>query len=89
MKNHSITFSVWGNDPPLEIQLEPEAFTFIVNPNEDVTFVVKNPQGDFSWGVRWYKDGIQLFPETRGCYERIELFRNGKLTDELNFLYDD
>ena len=89
VKTDSITFTVWKDDPPLEIQLEPEAFTFTVNPDEEVTFAVKNPEGAFSWAIRHDQEGIQLFPETLGHYERIELYRNGKLTNELDFLFDE
>lgn len=89
IKNNSISFTVWENDPPLDIQLEPEAFVFTVQPKDHVTFVVINPNEDFVWTIRHDKDGIQLFPETLGDYEKIVLYRNGELTDELEFLYKD
>jgi hypothetical protein len=87
IKSNSISFIVWENDSPLDIQLEPEAFVFTANSNEELTFVVVNPNLDFSWYVRHSKDGIQLFPETLGVYEKIELYRNGELTNELDFLF--
>ncbi|BDD05498.1 hypothetical protein [Aureibacter tunicatorum] len=86
-KNNSISFIVHETNPPLEIQLEPEAFTFIAYPNEELTFAVVNPTHDFSWAIRHKKNRIQLFPETYGDYEKIELYRNGKQTDELEFLF--
>lgn len=89
IKKDSITFTVWENDPPLKIQLESEAITITVNPCEEVTFAVKNLSKEFSWTIRYDKAGIQLFPETMGNYERIEIYRNGKQTDELDFLYED
>ena len=79
IKRDSITFTVWEGDQPLEIQLEPEAITLIVSPNEDVTFLVINPEKEFSWTVRYDKTGIQLFPETLGSYDKIEVYRNCSL----------
>ncbi len=87
VENNSITFTVWQDDPPLEIQLEPEATSIVAKPNEDITFTVINPVGSFSWSVRYDTTGIQLFPETRGGYERIVLYRNSKPTKELDFLF--
>lgn len=56
IKRDSITFAVWENDPSLEIQLEPEALVFTVNPGEELTFVVKNPSQEFSWTIRHERD---------------------------------
>ena len=89
IKNHSISFIVYEKDPPLEIQLEPEAFVFTAKPKEELTFVVVNPDREFSWAIRYDKDGIQLFPDTLCGYEKIELYRNGNLTDELEFIFTD
>jgi hypothetical protein len=88
IKRDSITFTVWEGDQPLEIQLEPEAITLIVSPNEDVTFLVINPEKEFSWTVRYDKTGIQLFPETLGSYDKIEVYRNGVISDEFDFLWE-
>lgn len=87
IKRDSITFTVRENDPPLQVQLEPEAIILTVNPGEELTFVPKNPSQEFSWTIR-HEDGIQLFPDTLGNYDRIEIFRNGKPSSELDFLYD-
>lgn len=88
IKKNSITFAVWKGDPRLQIQLEPEAISFTVNPGEELTFAVTNPSHEFSWTIRHEQDGIQLFPETLGKYERIEMFRNGTASTELDFLYE-
>jgi len=88
IKKNSVTFAVWKSDPPLQVQLEPEAIILTINPGEELTFVVKNPSHEFSWTIRHEQDGIQLFPETLGDYERIEIFRNGTASTELDFLYD-
>lgn len=87
IKRDSVTFTVWDNDPPLQVQLEPEAVILIVNPGEELTFVPKNPSQEFSWTIR-HEDGIQLFHETLGNYDRIEIFRNGNPSSELDFIYD-
>ena len=88
VRRDSITFTVWENDPALEIQLEPEAIILTVNPGEELTFIPKNPSQEFSWTIRYNQDGIQLFPEPLLCFDRIEIFRNGSPSTELDFLYD-
>lgn len=87
IKNNSITFAVWGNDSPLEIQLEPEAFTLTVYTNQEVTFVPVNPIKEFSWAIKYSTNGIQLFPETTGSYEKIQVYRNGQKSDEFDFIW--
>lgn len=79
---NAITFTVWENDPTLEIQLEPEARVFTLRPNEEMTFTVLDAKGDFSWAVRHCPHGIQLFPETSASYERIDVYKNGLLSNE-------
>lgn len=80
---NSITFTVWEDDPPLEIQLEPEATLFTVKPGEEMSFAVKNPTKEFCWTVRHFSDGVQLCPDGYGSYEGITIYRNGEVVIEL------
>ncbi|WP_156027007.1 hypothetical protein [Sporocytophaga myxococcoides] len=85
INQNSITFTVWEGDPHLKILLEPEAFILTVNPGEELTFSVKNASLGFSWTIRHERDYIQLFPATLGRNGRIEIFRNGSSSSELDF----
>ena len=74
----SIVFTCWEKDPPLEIQLEPEAIIYTVLPGEEITF-----KGDcdenFEWSVRVDQNRcVQLFPDSKSHY-KISIFKNGLL----------
>ncbi|RAV98077.1 hypothetical protein [Pseudochryseolinea flava] len=87
VEKNAITFIAYKNDSPFTVQLEPEAIMLTVNPGEELTFVAKNVLHEFSWAIRYADSGIQLFPETFD-YGRIEVFRNGTPSTELDFLYE-
>ena len=88
VRDGSISFMVYESDPPLEIQLEPEANTLTVNPGEEVTFQALNPSKELSWTVRYDKAGIQLFPDTYCDFDKIEVYRNGKISTEFDFIWE-
>ncbi len=73
-------FFGYENDKPIEIQLEPEAITFIATPAKSLRFVAVNCQVDFRWSLRidHARQGIQLFPDTLNHYE-IEIYENDQL----------
>lgn len=80
--NHAIEFLLWENDHPLEIQLEPEAIIFRVEPGNSIKFIAVNCAIEFSWAVRVFSNGngFQLFPDSKGDYD-IEIYENGTLLD--------
>lgn len=80
--NHIIEFFLWKDDHPLEIQLEPEAIIFKVEPGNKIKFTAVSYKGEFSWAVRisGKENGLQLFPESKGDYD-IEIYENGALLD--------
>jgi hypothetical protein len=88
IRDGAISFMVYESDPPLQIQLEPEAFALTVNPNETVAFKALNPSEEFSWCVRYGEIGLQLFPDTYGTYDKIEVYRNGKISTEFDFIWE-
>jgi hypothetical protein len=83
MSTSTIEFSCWQNDEPIKIQLEPEAFVFIVSQGNNLKFVGTSPANDFKWALRIdYKyKGIQLYPESSGKYE-ITIFENDALLED-------
>jgi hypothetical protein len=78
-KEYIIEFISWENDPPINIQLEPEAFEFSCARNESLKFVAKC-DSKFSWIMRLDGQNIggQLYPETKGKYE-VMVYLNDKL----------
>ncbi len=76
-----IEFFCWDNDRPLEIQLEPEATLFTVNPGDTIKFVPINPTEKFRWGIRVDNDTkcLQLFPDTPGAYDDVDVYLNDKI----------
>lgn len=88
VRRDSITFTVWENDPALEIQLEPEAIILTMNPGEELTFIPKNTSQEFSWTIRYNQDGIQLFREPLYALTGLKIFRNGSPSTKLDFLYN-
>ena len=80
--SQSVEFTCWENDKPLEIQLEPEAFLFTVEPKNTIRFEATNSKDDFRWALRITHEhrGIQLFPE--GSYDRIRIYMNDQMMDD-------
>ena len=78
-----IEFMCWEKDKPLEIQLEPEAFCYTVNPGSKIRFISKNSTNEFSWVLRidHSNQGIQLFPS--GFYYEIEIYINDELIENI------
>lgn len=74
------TFTLWKNDEPMDIQLEPEAIIFNMNPGNELTFIGYSKTNEFKWVIRVNHNsrGVQLFPECKGQYW-IEVLENGKL----------
>jgi Leu/Phe-tRNA-protein transferase len=73
-----IEFTVWENDLPYTVQLEPYAFQFVTKTNSSLVFVPINPKPNFTWVIRYEeKNGIQLFPD--GEYESVEVYRDNEL----------
>lgn len=81
-----IEFFCYENDMPLEIQLEPEAITFVASPGNDIKFIAINTNDDFKWSIRFESEsknrGLQLFPDTLGDYD-IEVYENNALITDL------
>ncbi|NHA05044.1 hypothetical protein G7092_14640 [Mucilaginibacter sp. HC2] len=79
---HIIEFFLWEDDDLLEIQLEPEAIIFMVEPGNSIKFIAINCVMEFSWVVRisGKENGLQLFPESKGDHD-IEIYENGALLD--------
>ena len=80
--NHIIEFFLWENDDQLEIQLEPEAIIFRVEPGNSIKLIAVNCAMEFSWAVRISSNGngLQLFPDSKGSYD-IEIYENDTLLD--------
>jgi hypothetical protein len=85
MKN-IIEFFCWEKDKPLEVQLEPEAILYIVNPGDTIKFVPINPTEKFKWGIRVdnVTKSVQLFPDTPDAYNGIEVYLNDSIIDQNN-----
>ncbi|WP_158826736.1 hypothetical protein [Mucilaginibacter lacusdianchii] len=79
LKKHVIEFTLWKEDLPLEIQLEPECFIYKVEPGSTLKFVAVTDDY-FEWALRSDRKlgGIQLYPKGKGDYE-IEIYENGEL----------
>lgn len=82
---NTIEFFCWDKDKPLEIQLEPEAMLYIVNPGDVIKFIPIAPTSKFHWGVRMENDikAIQLFPDKPDDYQGIEVYLNNKIIDRI------
>ena len=80
--NHIIEFFLWEDDDLLEIQLEPEAIIFRVEPGNSIKFIATNCTMEFLWAVRisGKDNGLQLYPESKGSYD-IEIYENDTLLD--------
>lgn len=78
-----ITFACGEKDAPIEIQLEPEAYLFVVEPGNEITFKGFKLDGDFDWTlmVNHQDKGIQLIPDS-GFFSKIEIYENGVLLDD-------
>ena|SRR6218665_3971207 len=78
---NTIEFFCWDKDKPLEVQLEPEAILYTVNPGDTIKFVPVKPAEKFQWGVRVDSDTkcVQLFPDPPDAYQDINVFLNGKI----------
>ena len=85
----SIEFFCWENDQPIEVQLEPEAHVFTVQPGMSLKFEPVNSGEDFQWALRitHLDNGIQLFPDTREPYDGINIYKNGELEVNWTNLY--
>ena len=83
MSTGIIEFTCWETDEPLEVQLEPEAITFIIAKGSDLKFIGTSSADDFKWTLRidHANKGVQLFPETKGYYD-IKIFENDKLVED-------
>ena len=84
MKDSVIEFTVWKEDKPLEIQLEPECFVFMVEPGGDIRFEATECAADFRWAVRvdnGNENGLQLYPESKSNY-KILIYKNDVLLTE-------
>lgn len=81
-KNQIIEFSLWKDDLPLEIKLEPECIIFKVEPGNTLKFVAVTDDY-FDWSLRIERKlcGIQLYPEGKGDYE-IDVYENGELLED-------
>ena len=83
--NNVIEFFCWDKDKPLEVQIEPEAICYTVNPGDTIKFIPIKPTNKFRWGVRVDNDtkAIQLFPDMPDAYDGIEVYLNDKIIDKL------
>lgn len=80
-QSHVIEFTLWKEDLPLEVQLEPECYIFKVEPGNTLRFVASADENEFKWSViiESKSGGIQLFPEGDGdirVYENDELLKD-------------
>jgi hypothetical protein len=78
---NAIEFTCWDKDTPLEIQLEPEAFCYTVQPGNTIRFIPLSSTHKFVWTLRITHDnkGIQLIPDPPDSYDDIEIYMNGEL----------
>lgn len=72
-----IEFTIWENDSPYTVQLEPYAFEFEAKTKSSLVFVPIEPKPDFTWVIRYAGNGVQLFPD--GDYETIHVYRDNEL----------
>ncbi|WP_207427627.1 hypothetical protein [Pedobacter sp. SYSU D00535] len=82
---NAIEFTCWEEDKPLEIQLEPEAFCYTVNPGNTIKFIPTNSTDRFSWTLRITHNnkGVQLIPDPPDAYNEIEIYMNGKQIENI------
>ena len=82
---NAIEFTCWEKDKPLEIQLEPEAFCYTVNPGSTIKFIPTNSTRKFSWTLRITHDekGIQLMPDPPDSYDGIKIYMNEELIENI------
>ncbi|MBO9563531.1 MAG: hypothetical protein J7621_12180 [Niastella sp.] len=80
---NAIEFCCWEKDKPLEVQLEPEAILYIVNPGDTIKFVPVKPTEEFRWAVRVDNDtkAVQLFPDPPRAYDGIDVYLNDKIIE--------
>ncbi len=78
---HSLEFTCWKNDQPLEIQLEPEAILFTANPGDTLKFVPEQPTSKFRWTIRLDDNSkaVQVFPDPPDGYGNVQVYRNDQL----------
>ncbi len=73
-----IEFTVWENDSPYIVQLEPYAFEFEAKTNSSLVFVPIEPKPNFTWVIRYRENyGVQLFPDEG--YETVHVYRDNEL----------
>ncbi|WP_207435985.1 hypothetical protein [Sabulibacter ruber] len=79
----SIEFTCWKEDDSIEVQLEPEASVFVVQPGNLIKFDPIKPSDDFKWVLRvsHTDKSIQLYPD--GSNEGVRIYENNTLIEEL------
>ncbi len=74
---HKIEFLCWEDDPPLEIQIEPEAMVFRLQPGEQIQIIATTDRTDFYWALRatTTENFISLYAE--GSSYDIKVYNGG------------
>lgn len=85
----AIEFFCWEGDEPIAVQLEPEAHVFTVLPGMSLKFEPVHAAEDFHWALRIsrHDKGVQLFPDTKGSYDGINIYKNNELVEDWTRLY--
>ncbi len=82
----TIVFTCWEKDKPIEIQLEPWAISYKLEPGSEIKFTATEPTSKFYWAVRidYNNKGIQLFPESSDRFGSIQVFINDEVADTID-----
>jgi hypothetical protein len=74
---HKVTFFCHRNDKSLAIQLEPEAWSYTIGPEEEISFVAITADEKFGWGMSVGEGWVQLFPMDDQQTAEIFIYQNG------------